>query len=62
MLIVFDAIWIPIAITVLAIGWAAFILHEPNYSGSGPLFEWSIAIAWPSIPVLISWLIWSLLT
>lgn len=60
--IAFDAIWIPIAITVIALGWAALMLKDIGSSGYGAFADLSLGIAWPSIPVLGAWLIWALLT
>lgn len=62
MTISFDAIWIPTLITLLAAVWAFVMLREPGSSGSSVFVEASVGIAWPSIPVLGSWLIWALLT
>lgn len=61
MTIAFDAIWIPIAITVLALAWASFMLHE--LGSTGMVFEeLTIGLFLPAIPVLIAWLVWALLT
>lgn len=59
MTIAFDAIYIPIGVTVLAMLWAYLMLSTPiGYEGvTGHLF---VGVALPLIPTLLAWLVWAL--
>lgn len=61
MTISFDAIWIPLTISGIAALWAALMLHDSEQVVDAGLFlALSIAVAWPGLIVLGSWLAWSL--
>lgn len=62
MTISFDAMWIPIAITVLGMCWAGIMLRDIGSTGFGVFDELSIGVAWPGLIVLGAWLVWALLT
>lgn len=63
MTISFDAIWIPIVISVIAFSWAVTILRNPSdWEYAGAFAALSLGVAWPGLIVLGSWLVWALLT
>lgn len=62
MTISFDAIWLPIAVSALGLGWASLMLRNFGESGLGILEEIAIGALLPAVPVLGAWLIWALLT